>query len=134
MATQSGADVTFFGSETGTLEPGKRADMVLLDLDRISEPYLDPDTNVVDAVVYRGRGSDVDTVIVDGEVLLQDGIHTKIDRAEIARQIADSLAGPLPAAAESRAQLNADLKPYVERWFASQKLPAGPTHYRYNAR
>lgn len=134
MATRSGAEVTFFGAETGTLEVGKHADVVLLDLDRISEPYMDPDTNIVDAVVYRGRGSDVDTVIVDGEVLLRGGVHTKIDRAEIARQIGESLAGPLPAAAAARARLNADLKPYVERWFANQQLPEGSTHYRYNAR
>jgi cytosine/adenosine deaminase-related metal-dependent hydrolase len=134
MTTQAGADVTFFGAETGSLEPGKRADIVLLDLGRITEPYLDPDTDIVDAIVYRGRGSDVDTVIVDGEVLLRSGVHTKIDRAEIATRISESLARPLNPTAASRARLNADLKPYVERWFASQKLPEGPTHYRYNAR
>ncbi|MDP6823908.1 MAG: amidohydrolase family protein [Dehalococcoidia bacterium] len=134
MATRSGARVTFFGNETGTLEVGKRADMVLLNLERISEPYLDPDTDVVDAVVYRGRGSDVDTVIVDGEVLLRGGVHTKFDRAEIAARVRESLAGPLKPDAAARARLNTDLKPYVERWFANQPLSEGSTHYRYNAR
>ncbi len=134
MATRNGAKVTFFGDETGTLEVGKRADMVLLDLQRITEPYLDPGTDIVDALVYRGRGSDVDTVIVDGEVLLRGGVHTKFDRTEIAAQIRESLDGPLKPFAVERARLNADLKPHVERWFASQQMPAGPTHYRYNAR
>ena len=46
------------GSETGSaaLEPGKRADLVLLDLRNIEEPYLDPEVPVVDALVHRGRG------------------------------------------------------------------------------
>jgi 5-methylthioadenosine/S-adenosylhomocysteine deaminase len=111
MATRNGAKVTFFGDEAGTLEVGKRADMVLLDLERISEPYLDPDTNIVDSVVYRGRGSDAKTVIVDGEVLLRDGVHTKFDRAEIGARIRESLSGPLSPAAAGRAKFNADLKP-----------------------
>ncbi|MDA1258474.1 MAG: amidohydrolase family protein [Chloroflexi bacterium] len=134
MATRNGARVTFFGDETGTLEPGKRADMVLLRLDRISEPYLDPNTDIVDALVYRGRGSDVDTVIVDGEALLRGGVHTKIDRAAVADQIRESLSGPRKPAEVAGAELNRDLKPYIERWFASQPLPKGPPHYRYNAR
>ena len=115
MATRSGAQVTFFGDETGTLEPGKRADMVLLNLENISEPYLDPDTDIVDALIYRGRGSDVDTVIVDGAVLLRDGKHAKVDRAEVASQLRESLAGPLKPSEIARADLNRDLKPYIER-------------------
>ena len=134
MATRNGAKATFFGDETGTLEAGKRADMVLLNLERISEPYLDPGTNIVDALVYRGRGSDVDTVIVDGEVLLRGGAHTTIDRADVAAQLRESLAGPIKPSANLRAALNRELKPYIERWFASQRLPEGPTHYTYNAR
>ena len=77
MATVNGAYTSWFGDRIGTLEPGKRADMVLLDLHNIEEPYLDPEVSVVDALVHRGRGIDVDTVLVDDEVVFRDGRQTK---------------------------------------------------------
>ena len=56
MATENGAYACSYGDLVGTLEPGKRADIVLLDLQNIEEPYLDPEVSIVDAVVHRGRG------------------------------------------------------------------------------
>ena len=56
MATVNGAYASWFGDRIGTLEPGKRADMALLDLRNIEQPYLDPEVSVVDALVHRGRG------------------------------------------------------------------------------
>ena len=77
MATVNGAYASWFGDRIGTLEPGKRADLALLDLRNIEEPFLDPEVSVVDALVHRGRGIDVDTVMVDGEVVLRDGQLTR---------------------------------------------------------
>ena len=42
MATVNGAYASWFGDRIGTLEPGKRADMILLNLQNMEEPYLDP--------------------------------------------------------------------------------------------
>jgi 5-methylthioadenosine/S-adenosylhomocysteine deaminase len=94
MTTANGAKVTFFGSEIGTLEPGKRADMVLVGLERITEPYLNPDTNIVDALVYRGKGTDVNTVIVDGEVLLRNKRLTRVNKEEVLVSLKESLSRP----------------------------------------
>ena len=133
MATRNGSKATLFEGETGTLEPGKRADMALVSLKRISEPYLHPDTNVVDALLYRGKGVDVDTVIVDGEVLLRGREFTKVNKAEVASALRDSMAVTDVSASEVHSALNKDLLPHVERWFAGQGLPGGSPHYRYNA-
>ena len=65
MAAVNGAYASWSGDRIGTLEPGKRADMMLLNLQNIEEPYLDPEVSVVDAVVHRGRSVDVDTVMVE---------------------------------------------------------------------
>lgn len=73
MATANGAYASWFGDRIGALEPGKRADMTLVDMRNIEEPFLDPRVSVVDALVHRARGIDVDTVLVDGEVILRDG-------------------------------------------------------------
>ena len=60
MATANGGHACGFGGSIGTLEAGKKADIVLVDLKRIEEPYLDPDVSIVDAIVHRARGNDVD--------------------------------------------------------------------------
>ena len=97
MATVNGAYASWFGDRIGTLEPGKRADMVLVNLRNIEEPFLDPEVSVVDALVHRGRSVDVDTVMVDGEVLLQDGQLTRINKEDLYKDIKDALERPLSA-------------------------------------
>ena len=134
MATRAGAAVSFFGNQVGTLEAGKRADIVLVDLSRITEPYLDPDTNIVDAIVYRGRGTDVDTVIVDGEVLMRGRKLMRVNKDEVIAQLKASLGQPLKPHELRRAELSAALLPHVTNWFANWDLEQGDPHYRYNAR
>ena len=53
MATTGGAKTTAFGDSIGALEVGRWADLVLVDWDQISWPYLDPETPVLDAVLQR---------------------------------------------------------------------------------
>lgn len=134
MATRAGAGVTFFGNQAGTLEVGKRADIVLLDLSRITEPYLDPDTNIVDAIVYRGRGTDVDTVIVDGEVLLRGRELTRVNKGDVIAELKATLGRPLKRHEQRRIDLSNALLPHVDRWFANWELEQGDPHYRYNSR
>jgi cytosine/adenosine deaminase-related metal-dependent hydrolase len=117
MATEHGALTTQFGSEIGTLEPGKAADMVLVDWDAVARPYLDPDVSVVDAVVQRGRISGVRTVIVAGEVLLREGVSTRLDKAAIMQQLTESLAVPLTSAELRRREVARRLLPAVARFY-----------------
>ncbi len=131
LATTNGAKVTFF-DEVGTIEPGKRADLVLVNLDRIEDPFLHPDTDIVDALVYRGKGLDVDTVMVDGEVLLRDGEFLRVDKSEVRARLQESLARTLTDRETRRQALSNDLLPYVNRWFAAWDLEEGPQHYTYN--
>jgi 5-methylthioadenosine/S-adenosylhomocysteine deaminase len=80
-ATVRGAAALGFCAEAGSLEIGKRADIVLVDLDK---PHLGPrvrdDRDALAALlVFAAAGSDVDTVIVDGRVLLQGGAPLVVD-------------------------------------------------------
>ena len=133
LATVNGAKVAFF-DDVGTIEPGKRADLVLVNLDRIEDPYLHPDTDVVDALVYRGKGLDVDTVMVEGEILLRGGEFLKADKAEIRAQIREALSRELTDRESSRIALSRELTPIVQRWFAGWPLEEGRQHYTYNLR
>jgi 5-methylthioadenosine/S-adenosylhomocysteine deaminase len=69
MATIDGARVLGLGEQVGSLEVGKKADVILVDL---SKPHLKPLHDVYANLVYSARGSDVDTVIVNGKILMQN--------------------------------------------------------------
>jgi 5-methylthioadenosine/S-adenosylhomocysteine deaminase len=123
MATVNGARSTTIGSSIGTLAPGAKADVVLLDLDAVAGAYLDPRTDVVDALVYRARGTHVDTVLVAGEVLLRDGRFTKLDEDEIVARLAENAAAaPTPHVARLLAVLD-ELRPHVHRLFTGWPEP-----------
>jgi cytosine/adenosine deaminase-related metal-dependent hydrolase len=67
-------------SDLGRLAPGAKADILLINLDHLGAPvYADPIKALVDA----GCGRDVDTVIVDGKVLVQGGRTMRIDEDEV---------------------------------------------------
>jgi cytosine/adenosine deaminase-related metal-dependent hydrolase len=134
MATVHGAYASWFGDRIGTLEPGKRADLVLLNLQNITEPYLDPDVSIVDAVVQRGRSSDVDTVMVDGEVILRDRRLTRVDKVALFKELKKSLDRPLRPDELERRELGRQVEPYLRRFYqGTMPQPAEP-HFYYNAR
>ncbi len=69
MATINGAKALQWDKEIGTLEVGKKADLILVDLDK---PHFAPWNNVVSDLVYSAQGSDVKTTIVNGKILMKD--------------------------------------------------------------
>ena len=72
MATVGGARTTAFGDRLGTLAVGTAADLVLLDWEQISTPYLDELVPLLDAVVQRAKtGGVVRAVMCAGEVIYE---------------------------------------------------------------
>lgn len=69
MATIDGARTLGLEKQIGSLEAGKRADIILIDFEK---PHLTPRHNLYANIVYSARGSDVDTVIVDGNILMEN--------------------------------------------------------------
>jgi len=83
MATIDGARALGLDRAVGSVEVGKRADVILVDFD---EPHLVPRHDVYTALVYCARGSDVDTVIVDGRILMEKrGVRT-LNEGEVMRK------------------------------------------------
>ncbi|MCB0071679.1 MAG: amidohydrolase family protein [Caldilineaceae bacterium] len=85
MATIEGAQAIGLGNEVGSLEEGKKADVILVDLTEPNLlPMLDaPIRTIVPNLVYAATGREVRTVIVDGRVLMRDGIMLTLDEAAI---------------------------------------------------
>jgi len=86
MATLRGAEALLLNRAVGSIEPGKRADLVLYDLDA---PEWRPLLNPVNNLVYAATGASVRTVLIDGRTVLDEGRFTTLnekalyDRAEI---------------------------------------------------
>lgn len=85
MATREGARALGLLHEIGSVEPGKRADLILVDLTR---PHVAPAGDPYSALVYAARGSDVRTTIVDGAILVDGFQLTGLDREDISRSAA----------------------------------------------
>ncbi len=85
MATLSGAKVLGLGDVVGSLEVGKRADVIVLNL---KKPHLVPLYNVFSHVVYAARGSDVDSVLVDGRFVMREGRIVTVDEEEVMDRVA----------------------------------------------
>jgi len=81
MATRAGARTLGLEDAIGSLEPGKRADVIVVDRDR---PHLAPGPDPYSTLVYAARGSDVRTTVVDGVLLVDEFAPVRVDRAEIA--------------------------------------------------
>ena len=134
MATENGAHAASYGDLVGTLEPGKRADIVLLNLQNIEEPYIDPDVSIVDAVVHRGRGIDVDTVLVDGEVVMRDRRLTKVDKEAFYKELKAALDRPYDAWETERREVSQQVVPHFFRYLGAQTPKDMTPHTVYNAR
>ena len=134
MATLNAAQPTFFHDRIGSLEKGKRADMVLMDLTAIEEPYLDSRIDVVDALLYRGKARQVDTVLIDGEVVLRDGQFTNVDKQDVLQELKDWFSRPVEASTLEAQQMAQRLIPYVERFYREWDPGESTPHYMYNSR
>jgi 5-methylthioadenosine/S-adenosylhomocysteine deaminase len=85
MATIEGAQAIGLGEEIGSLEAGKQADLILVDLKALNlSPVLDePVRNIVPNLVYAGSGHEVKTAVVAGRVLMRDREVLTADEASV---------------------------------------------------
>jgi 5-methylthioadenosine/S-adenosylhomocysteine deaminase len=83
MATINGAKALGLADKIGSLEIGKRADLILIDF---SKPHLKPLHDVFASIVYSAHGSDVDTVIVDGKIVMENRYVKTLDETRVIRE------------------------------------------------
>ena len=80
MATINGAKALDLEKEIGSLEKGKKADIVFLDFEK---SHLIPKHNLISHLVYSANGSDVDTVFINGKMIMKDRKIRKINEKEV---------------------------------------------------
>lgn len=106
MATINGAKALGLEKDIGSLEVGKKADIILIDLNK---PYFVPLFDVMTRIPLVAIGDDVDTVIIDGEIIVENRSFEKLDEVEVlerARQVSSDLL--------TRTGIKSSLKGFVE--------------------
>jgi 5-methylthioadenosine/S-adenosylhomocysteine deaminase len=88
IVTRDSACVIGLGDQIGAIEPGYLADLILVDM---SGPHVQPLHSITASLVYATRASDVQTVIVDGKPIMRDRQLLTLNKAEIIKQVNQSM-------------------------------------------
>ncbi|NEQ54368.1 MAG: amidohydrolase family protein, partial [Leptolyngbya sp. SIO3F4] len=131
VATVGSAKLMGKEKQIGKLAPGYRADMVLINCDRITWPWISPEANLLNVMLMRAKATDVDTVLVDGKVVLKSGMPTGFDLKAVGQTIAEQLEAA-PNRDTYRA-LATDLIPYLSKWYAQWEVPPLSTYANFNS-
>ena len=133
MATVNGALATGFTS-VGTLESNQKADIVLINLERPSFPYLSPDVGIMELIIARVARRDVHTVIINGEVVYEGGQFTRIDRDKIVRELQENAGRDQEESISYLRNMAKRLIPYVEKSLDDWDISEAEPFYGINSR
>jgi 5-methylthioadenosine/S-adenosylhomocysteine deaminase len=120
-ATRGGARAVGLEDQIGSIERGKKADLVALDL--CTSAFV-PANDVANQLVYAENGSSVRLVMVDGEIVVEDGRCTKIDETAVLAQAREVLGGYLKQHAlveDDARELEPYLRAVIDRCVAEQQ-------------
>ena len=84
MATIDGAKVLGMEDQIGSLEPGKKADMIFIKTDKL---HLCPENDICANIVYSSNGADVETVMIDGKIIMQNRKMVNLDEKQVMKQV-----------------------------------------------
>jgi cytosine/adenosine deaminase-related metal-dependent hydrolase len=117
MTTENNAVLLGFGQELGRLEPGRLADMVLLDYEKMCRPFVDPSHDPIDVLLYRGLGKHVHTVMVNGRIVVKNGTLLTLDEEAIAARLAEAASRPRTEKEKALVQAMDELEHHVIRYY-----------------
>lgn len=117
MATLNSARLLGFGAQLGRLEAGRWADLILLDYEAMSAPYVDPAHDPIDVVLYRATRRHVNTVMVAGRVVVEGGQVLTLDEAQIGARLAAAASRPRSEAEKGLVEALDELKRHVKAFY-----------------
>jgi cytosine/adenosine deaminase-related metal-dependent hydrolase len=132
LATTGGAKLMGKEQSIGKLASGYKADVVMVKCDRFTWPWIAPEANPFHVMLMRARATDVDTVLVNGKVVLQSGMPTGFDLHAVGQAIAEQI-NAAPNRDDYRA-LVAEVIPYLVQWYAQWETPNLAPYAAFNSR
>ena len=91
--------------------------MVLLDYEKMCRPFVDPSHDPIDVLLYRGLGSHVHTVMVNGRIVVQAGKLLTLDEEAIAGRLAEAASRPRTEKEKALVQAMDELKHHAIRYY-----------------
>ena len=89
---------------------------------------------MVDMLLYRGKASHIDMVMIQGEVVVKNGAFIKMDKEAVLREIKEQFARPMEGRAIEAKKLAQGLTPFVEEFYKDWGKAETTPHYGYNSR
>jgi len=132
VATAGGAKVLGKENSIGTLAVGYKADVVLVDCEGMTWPWVAPEADPMSVVMMRSRASYVDTVLVNGKVVLEDGEPTGFDFAAVGRELAAELQSQMENTAYR--EVAERVRSHMAEWYASWPVPKTTPFSTFNSR
>lgn len=117
MATEHGAATTPWQGSIGVLAPGMRADLVLIDWEQVTGPFLDDLTAPLDALVLRTKPEAVAMTMCDGEVVYRNGVFTRVDQAAALEELRASFVDSVSDEVAERRALAEAMMPLLRRFY-----------------
>ena len=135
MTTETNASLLGYGRELGRLEPGRLADLVLLDYEKICFPFTDPVHDPIEVLLYRGKASHVRMVMVDGRIVVENGRVLTVDEEAVGRRLAEAASRPRTEEEKELAEGLEELRRHVVRYYQgwAKKAKAKP-YFAINSR
>ena len=129
MTTENNAALLGYGRELGRLEPGRFADLALLDYQKMCHPFVDPSHDPISVLLYRGKGTHVDTVMVNGRIVVEGGKILTIDEEAIVTRLAEAASRPRTEREQVLVQVMDELKNHVIRYYEGWPQKVKPKAY-----
>ena len=128
MATTNGAQALGLAEDSGVLAAGKKADLILLSLDRIRAPFADSQMDVAHLLLSKATAGDVHTVVVDGQLIMHNRKILLLDKEAIASELRAQLSHARSRQETENLELSRLLKPYARKQFQGKRtlLPGAP--------
>ncbi len=135
MATETNASLLGFGSTIGRLEPGRHADLVLVDFTKMRFPYTDPTHDPIEVLLYRGSSQHVHTVMVNGRVVVEHSKVLSVGEDALAARLAEAASRPRAEQEIEYKQAIEELRFHISRYYRHWygKLNFAP-HFDLNSR
>ena len=125
MNLSGGSKVALREGEIGAIEVGRKADIILVNTERFTVPFVSQKLSLIDLLVLRAKGSDVDHVMINGDLVVRNKRFLRADKSRLLRRVS-RWRERNSALDQNLAKLTAHIRSFYQKW------DEGEPNYRMN--